>query len=80
MDVLYLYKTEDMLAVEACAKGALKGKQYRKYKEVYEASLDVIKDVIEGCGKLVTRVQKRSKPAHGGNANANANANTKRLL
>jgi len=80
LDVLYLYKTEDMVAVEACAKGALKGKQYRKYKEVYEASLDVIKDVIEGCGKLVTRVQKRSKPVNGGNANANANANTKTFI
>lgn len=57
LELMFVYKTDNMAAVEACAKGALKGKQYRKYKEVYEAALDVIKDAIEGCGSLVTKIQ-----------------------
>ena len=58
LEVLYLYKTDDMVAVEACAKGVLKRAQYRKYKEVYETSMDVIKATIEGCGRLVSKVQR----------------------
>jgi hypothetical protein len=69
LEVLYVYKTEDMVAVEACAKGVLKSRQYRKYKEVYEADLDVIKEAIEGCGVLVNKVQRpipKSPKAVGG--------------
>ena len=57
LEVLFVYKTENMVAVEACAKGALKSKQYRKYKEIYEADMDIVKATIEGCGKLVSKVQ-----------------------
>ncbi len=65
LEVLYMYKTNNMVAVEACAKGALKGRQYRKHKEIYEARLDVIKDVIESCGRLVTKVQQPIKRVGG---------------
>ena len=64
LEVLYVYKTDNMVAVEACAKGALKGKQYRKYKEVYEADVDAIKMVIEGCGQLVSKVQRPINSRH----------------
>jgi phage anti-repressor protein/Holliday junction resolvasome RuvABC endonuclease subunit len=57
LEVLFVYKTENMVAVEACAKGVLKHKQYRKYKEVYEVNMDIVKETIEGCGKLVSKVQ-----------------------
>ena len=62
LEVLYVYKTDNMVAVEACAKGALKGKIYRKHKEVYEADLNVIKHVIESCGSLVSKVQQPVAP------------------
>ena len=29
-----------------------------KYKEVYEANMDDIKATIEGCGKLISKVQR----------------------
>lgn len=67
LEVLYVYKTDNMVAVEACAKGVLKGKQYRKYKEVYEADMDIITAAIEGCGRLVTKVQQPfSRRSRGG--------------
>ena len=58
LEVVFVYKTDDMVAVEACAKGVLRGKVYRKYKEVYEADMDAIKATIEGCGRLVSKVQR----------------------
>ena len=64
LEVLFVYKTDDMVAVEACAKGVLRGKVYRKYKEVYEADMDAIKAAIEGCGRLVSKVQ-RPMPRRG---------------
>ncbi len=59
IDILYIYKTEDMKATEECAKAILKGSQYRKYKEIYEADIDTIKNAIEGCGSLVSNVQRQ---------------------
>jgi phage anti-repressor protein/predicted GIY-YIG superfamily endonuclease len=63
LEVMFVYKTDDVEAVEACAKGVLKGTQYRKYKEVYESDVDTIKKVIEGCGAMVTKVQARHRKA-----------------
>ena len=54
----------------------LKQHKYRKYKEVYEADLDVIKATIEGCGTLVAKVQrpvrrKRRGETEGGSSATN---------
>ena len=38
--------------VERCCKAILLQKQYRKIKEVYEADIDMIKQVINGCTEL----------------------------
>jgi hypothetical protein len=61
LEILHVYKTDNMADVEACAKAVLTKFRYRKYKEIYEADLDVIKRAIEGCGKLCSKVQRRSK-------------------
>ena len=52
IDVLYYYKTKDIAAVENCVKAMLKEKQYRKYKEVYQADPSIIKFFINNCGKM----------------------------
>lgn len=59
--VLYYYKTDNIVDVEACAKAVLKTATYRKYKEIYESDLETIKAAIKGCGNLCTRVQSSSK-------------------
>ena len=57
LHVMFEYKTDDLVAVEGCVKQVLKQYQYRKYKEVYEADLDVIKKAIASCGATVRAVQ-----------------------
>lgn len=61
-EVLYVYKAENVYAVEACIKGYLNDKKYIKYKEVYKVELDHVKRLIGRCdnvGKLETMYQKR---------------------
>ena len=50
--VIYTFRTENVDAVETCVKAFLKQKQYRKYKEVYQADVDIIKRLIDGCDAL----------------------------
>lgn len=52
VEVVYTYKTEDLVSVESCVKGLLKEKQYRKYKEVYQADPSLIKYFVHNCGKI----------------------------
>lgn len=66
LDTLFTYKTDDMVAVEACAKAVLKGQQYRKYKEIYEAEQSVLESAILGCGTLIAKVQRAVKRQKGG--------------
>lgn len=61
IEVLYVYKTDNMREVEACVKAVLKKTQYRKYKEIYEADIGTLKNAIEGCGKLCSKVQRSMK-------------------
>ncbi len=50
---LFILPVDDIDGVERCIKNACKKFQYRKYKEVYEIDLDVLKDVLEKCKSLV---------------------------
>lgn len=56
IEVLYMYKVEDLEATEGCVKLLLKKHQYRKYKEVYQANVEIIKELIQGCGKLSAKL------------------------
>lgn len=71
---LETYKTEDVEEVEACVKAVLKKDQYRKYKEVYQAELDVINTAIMSCAQAVKKVQatrsgKKATALGGGGSN-----------
>jgi phage anti-repressor protein len=50
--VVYRFRTDKLKSMEGCVKHALKERQYRKYKELYEADLEMIREVIETCGKM----------------------------
>jgi hypothetical protein len=49
VDVLFELYVDDKDKVEQCVKSALKDFQYRKYKEVYEIDIEVIKKIIVKC-------------------------------
>ena len=52
INVLYYFETEDITSVEKCAKTFMKKYQYRKYKEVYQVNIEIIKKVISKCGNI----------------------------
>jgi predicted GIY-YIG superfamily endonuclease len=49
---VYIYETNNIDAVEKCVKAFIKEYQYRKYKEVYEVNIDIIKTFINKCGNI----------------------------
>ena len=53
VEPLFILPVDDIDGVERCIKNACKKFQFRKYKEVYEINLDVLKDVVEKCESLV---------------------------
>lgn len=61
VELLYSYRTDDIVSTEACVKALLMKYKYRKYKEVYQANLDIIKELIQGCVKLGAKVQRKQE-------------------
>lgn len=64
IDVLYRFRTDDLKFVESCVHKALKDKQYRKLKEVFEADPDLIKMLLNQCdGVICARKEFESRKA-----------------
>lgn len=62
VELLYTYRVPDIVSAERCVKALLKKYQYRKYKEVYQADVDMVKELIKGCGDLSAKLhQKKQK-------------------
>ena len=70
LEVLIIYEAENIIQLEKCVKILMKKAQYRKYKEVYQVDLSIIKSAIKDCdSKLVeinNEIMKKNKK--GGNA------------
>ena len=68
---LYIYETDDINEVERCIKSYAKKYQYRKYKEVYKADINMLKELINDCGefnnKTNLKYKWKSKNQNGGN-------------
>lgn len=58
VEPIFILKVGDIDSVENCIKNACKKFQYRKYKEVYEIDLKVLKEVIIKCEDLSNSVSK----------------------
>ena len=52
IEILFYLETDDAKIVESCIKNFAKKYQYRKYKEVYEVNLDVLKLLTTKCEKF----------------------------
>jgi phage anti-repressor protein len=65
VEVVFKFRTDSHKKTEACVKAMLKDRQMRKYKEVYEADLDMIKGIIEKCDETAqyTRVYTNTRGA-----------------
>jgi phage anti-repressor protein len=59
LEILFEYETENIDQVESCIKALLKQGQYRKYKEIYQVDLDIIKKSIKKCDASIIEINKK---------------------
>jgi phage anti-repressor protein len=59
IEVMFHYETENLIQVEMCIKAKMKREQYRKYKEIYEVNLDIIKGIIKDCDDEIKKTNKK---------------------
>jgi phage anti-repressor protein len=61
---LYTFEVDDVVNVESCIKRHMKEFQYRKYKEIYQVDIDMIKNILKECEASYCKIQliKKNKP------------------
>jgi hypothetical protein len=68
LEVLFQYETDNIDQVELCIKSYMKKAQYRKYKEIYQVDLDIIKKAIKHCDIEISKINQEIKKTQiGGN-------------
>jgi phage anti-repressor protein len=81
IEVIFHYETEDLTQVEMCIKAKMKKAQYRKFKEIYEVDLDIIKGIIKDCDDEIKKTNKKiessNKKQKGGKITPLINETTK---
>lgn len=70
IEVIMTYEADNIEQLETCVKNYMKKSQYRKYKEIYQVDLDIIKDVIKDCDvklkQINNMIDKKNKFQKGG--------------
>ena len=73
IEIILTYEADNIQQLETCVKNYMKKSQYRKYKEIYQVDLDIIKEVIKDCDtKLIQindAIDKKNKKIKGGAIN-----------
>ena len=67
---LYIFESDDIDTVEKCVKLFAKKFQYRKYKEIYKADINLLKEIINECSEFNEKTNLKMKwkgPKTGGN-------------
>lgn len=58
LEVIFQYETENITQVELCIKAKMKNVQYRKFKEIYQVNLDIIRQTIKDCDAEIKKTNK----------------------
>lgn len=58
VEPIFILEVDDIDNVELCVKKTIKEFQYRKYKEIYEIDIDVLKQVMTRCDDFVNSMKK----------------------
>ena len=58
IEPIFILEVDDIDNVELCIKRTIKEFQYRKYKEIYEVDIDVLKQVMMRCDEFVNSMKK----------------------
>ena len=71
IEVIMIYEADDVKQLEVCVKNYMKQSQYRKYKEIYQVDLNIIKKVIKDCDiklkQINNMIDENNKKQKGGN-------------
>lgn len=70
LEIIMIYEADNIIQLESCVKVMMKKAQYRKYKEIYQVDLDIIKNVIKDCdvklNQINDMIDKKNKKQKGG--------------
>ena len=58
VEPIFILEVDDIDNVELCIKRTIKEFQYRKYKEIYEVNVDILKQVMMRCDEFVNSMKK----------------------
>ena len=65
IEIIMTYEADNIEQLESCIKVMMKNAQYRKYKEIYQVDIDIIKNVIKDCDtkldQINTMIDKKNK-------------------
>jgi hypothetical protein len=61
IEILFYLETDDAKTVESCIKNFAKQFQYRKYKEVYEVNIDILKLLATKCENIKLNIDEGIK-------------------
>ena len=67
LEIIYEYEAENIKEVEDCIKSQMKHAQYRKYKEVFQIDIKIIKNFIKQCDNNINLVKENINKQNGGN-------------
>lgn len=56
---LFILPVDDIDSVETCVKKACRKNQYRKYKEVYEIDIELLKEIMQECNEFTKHLAKK---------------------
>lgn len=66
IEIILQYETSDIDQVESCIKSLMKKSQYRKYKEIYQVDINIIKKAIKKCKNNVEEINQDIDKQNGG--------------
>ncbi len=70
LEIIMTYEADNIEQLESCIEAMMKKAQYRKYKEIYEVDIDIIKNVIKDCDvklkEINDMIDKKNKKLKGG--------------
>ena len=65
LEVMFVFRTENVEAVEACTHGTLLKRKKKTFHEIFECDIDVIKAVVRGCERMQDSILKLEYKAKG---------------
>jgi hypothetical protein len=61
LEIVFIYETKYIDEIESCLKALLKKKQYRRRKEIFMIDLSLLKELLDGCEKMVLKTYNKPK-------------------